>query len=172
MYKSTRAASAGGRRNFPCGAAGAICCSRAAALKRRGSLALVPACSLARRRRPKILGSSCRCRSRDDGSSCVRACSPPEMTPCSTPCSLCSAAASLHADLRELPTSARASGRPASRRLARPNQQPQARAFSCFCAERPFFWGAAHVPGAAGSKKYGPTSQGRGIACAALGPAL
>ena len=123
MYKSTRVASAGGRRNFPCGAAGAICCSRAAALKRSGSLAFVPACSLARRRRPKILGSSCRCRSRDDGSSCVRACSPPEMTPCSTPCSLCSAAASLRDDLRELPTSARASGRPVASSRDRENQQ-------------------------------------------------
>ena len=153
-------------------AAGAICCSRAAP-KRSGSLALVPACSLAQRRRPKILGSSCRCRSRDDGSSCVRACSPPEMTPYSTPCSLCSAAASLRADLRELPTSARASGRPVASSRDRENLQCSASKsllvfLLCDQQLKKNFFPCPALPGAAGFKKYGPICQGHGIACAVL----
>ena len=111
---------------------------------------------------------------RDDGSSCVRACPPPEMTPCSA---RRRASRALLRFSLFVPISAsrfrRASAR-ASRSLSgsleeRTNQQCSARA-SCVFTEDLFF--PLPLPGAAGFKKYGPAHQGRGIACTVLEPAL
>ena len=113
-------------------------------------------------------------RFRDDSSSCVRACSPAEMTPlCSMPCFSCSAA-SLRAALCEL-LSTRERHR-ASRSLSgsleeRTNQQYNApQELLVVFTEDLFF--PLPLPGAAGFKKYGPAHQGRGIACTVLEPAL
>ena len=87
------------------------------------------------------------------------------MTPYSTPCSLCSAAASLRADLRELPTSARASGRPVASSRDRENQQCSASksllVFLLCSAEKNFPCPA--LPGAAGLKNMGPSARAKAL---------
>ena len=114
-------------------------------------------------------------RFRDDSSSCVRACSPAEMTPlCSMPCFSCSAA-SLRAALCELlSTRERHRGsRSLALRLARGTHESAImlrKSFLWFFTEDLFF--PLPLPGAAGFKKYGPAHQGRGIACTVLEPAL
>ena len=174
MYKSTRAASAGDRRNFPCGAAGAICCSRAAAPKRSGSLALVPACSLAQRRRPGTLGSKCRCdlqldpemaaarahllvlAARDGASS--RALLLLRFSSCRSP------------RVASRRTREQVAGRSPAQAIERTSSAPQARAFLCVCCDqlKKTFFPCPALPGAAGFTNYGPICQGRGIACAVL----
>ena len=112
-------------------------------------------------------------RFRDDSSSCVRACSPAEMTPlCSMPCFSCSAA-SLRAALCELLSTRerhRAS-RSLAPRLARGTHESAMLARASRFLLKTFF-PPLPLPGAAGFKNYGPAHQGRGVACTVLEPAL
>ena len=108
-------------------------------------------------------------RFRDDSSSCVRVCSPAEMTPlCSMPCFSCSAA-SLRAALCELLSTRerhRAS-RSLAPRLARGTHESAVLARASRFLLKTFF-PPLPLPGAAGFKKHGPTHRVRGIACTVL----
>ena len=114
-------------------------------------------------------------RFRDDSSSCVRACSPAEMTPlCSMPCFSCSAA-SLRAALCELlslsPRERHRASRSLAPRLARGTHESAMLARASQFLLKTFF-PPLPLPGAAGFKNYGPAHQGRGVACTVLEPAL
>ena len=114
-------------------------------------------------------------RFRDDSSSCVRACSPAEMTPlCSMPCFSCSAA-SLRAALCEWlslsPRERHRASRSLAPRLARGTHESAMLARASRFLLKTFF-PPLPLPGAAGFQSYAPTRQGRGTACTALEPAL
>ena len=155
-------------------AAGAICCSRAAAPKRSGSLALVPACSLAQRRRPGNLGSKCRCDLQLDSEMAAARAHLLARRPRWRFFSCSAAAALLFVPISasRLLTSARASGRPVASSRDRENQQCSASksllVFLLCSAEKKNCFPCPALPGAAGFKKYGPICQGQSIACAVL----
>ena len=133
------------------------------------------------RRRPKILGyraadTTCSSKPRTPELPSSRAAAARDgAVLCSTPCFclvLCCGSLSLFVPIsasRFRRASARASRSLSGSLEERTNQQCSARA-SCVFTEDLFF--PLPLPGAAGLKKYGPTHQGRGIACTVLEPAL
>ena len=139
---------------------------RSAAPNRSGShpLALVIACSLAQRRRPGNLGSKCRCDLQLDSEMAAARAHLLARRPRWRFFSCSAAAALLFVPISasRLPTSAIASGRPVASSRDRENQQCSASksllVFLLCSAEKNVFPCPA-LPGAAGSKKYGPSGR-------------
>ena len=142
-------------------AAGAICCSRAAP-KRSGSLALVPACSLAQRRRPGNLGSKCRCDLQLDSEMAAARAHLLARRPRWRFFSCSAAAALLFVPISasRLPTSARASGRPVASSRDRENQQCSAsKSLLVFLLPEKKLFPLPALPGAAGPTDMGPPAR-------------